>query len=297
MHTCVLFVQTAFLQKRHHKTWLSLPLLLIASLGILALAGCGGSSTTPPPTHTVQVAVSPTTASVFVSQTATFTATVTGASNTSVTWSIQEGSSGGSVSSAGMYTAPAAAGTFHVIATSQADASKSASATVTVPGPPPAPTFTSTAPTSASEGQPYSYMIAASDPAGGTVSYQLTSGPTNASLTGNVLTWAPSHPQSRTSNGFTITATTSEQASATQMFAVTPNGNIDGVVNVIEYTSNGKAVTPVQVDGVVAYVPTVSGSYTQIAGTGGLGTFSVSGVPSGYFLLQVGLNSAYSQLE
>jgi len=233
---------------------------------------------------------------VFTNQAQAFTATVTGSSNTSVTWSVQEGASGGSITNAGLYNAPANAGTFHVLATSQADATKVATATVTVPGPAPAPTFTSTAPTSASEGQTYSYTVAATDPAGGTVSYQLTSGPTNASLAGSVLTWTPSHAQARIVNGFTITATTSEQGSATQMFSVTPNGNINGVLNTIDYNSSGKVVTPGQTTGVVAYIPTGTGSYTQITGTTGSGTFSVPNVPPGYFMLQVGFNSTYSQL-
>ncbi|MCW3099895.1 MAG: chiB1, partial [Chthonomonadaceae bacterium] len=50
--------------------------------------------------------------------------TVTGTSNTAVTWSVQEGASGGSISSSGVYTPPATAGTFHVVATSVADATQ-----------------------------------------------------------------------------------------------------------------------------------------------------------------------------
>jgi hypothetical protein len=50
----------------------------------------------------------------------TFSATVTGASNTAVTWSILE-PSGGSITEAGVYTAPDRPGTFTVAAVSQAD--------------------------------------------------------------------------------------------------------------------------------------------------------------------------------
>jgi glucuronoarabinoxylan endo-1,4-beta-xylanase len=49
---------------------------------------------------------------------------------------VQEGSAGGGVSASGLYTAPSSGGTYHVVATSQADATKSASATVTVTAPP-----------------------------------------------------------------------------------------------------------------------------------------------------------------
>jgi glucuronoarabinoxylan endo-1,4-beta-xylanase len=90
-----------------------------------------------PPPAAVTVTVSPASKSLTTSQTAQLTATVTGSSNTAVTWTVQEGTGGGSVSASGLYTAPASAGTFHVVATSQADTSKSATATVTVTAPPP----------------------------------------------------------------------------------------------------------------------------------------------------------------
>jgi hypothetical protein len=61
-----------------------------------------------------------------------FAAAVTSASNIAVSWSIQEGSTGGAVSDAGVYTAPAANGIYHVSATSKVDATKSATAIVTV---------------------------------------------------------------------------------------------------------------------------------------------------------------------
>ena len=79
----------------------------------------------------VSVAISPTSASVVVGNTRQFTATVTGTSNTAVTWAVLE-SGGGTVSASGLYTAPATAGTYRVRATSVADPTKSASATVTV---------------------------------------------------------------------------------------------------------------------------------------------------------------------
>jgi uncharacterized protein YjdB len=92
---------------------------------------------TAPATVTVPVvgvAVNPLTASLQVGQQRQFTATVTGAVNTAVTWRVQE-SGGGSVTNAGLYTAPAVGGTFHVIATSQADPTKTGTATVTVTKP------------------------------------------------------------------------------------------------------------------------------------------------------------------
>lgn len=79
----------------------------------------------------VSVTISPSPATVTVNGMNTFTATVTGTSNTQVTWSVIE-TSGGSITSAGVYTAPGTAGTYHVTAVSAADPTKSATATTNV---------------------------------------------------------------------------------------------------------------------------------------------------------------------
>jgi len=101
---------------------------------ILISSGCGGGSTAPPAT-VITVTVSAPQSTVAVSKTVTFTATVTGTTNTAVTWSASGGASNGTISSAGVYTAPATVpnpAKVTVIATSQADPTKSGSATVTV---------------------------------------------------------------------------------------------------------------------------------------------------------------------
>jgi hypothetical protein len=148
-----------------------------AILLALAAAGCGGgsgsSSSTPPPSSNVSVAISPTSSTVGYGGTQQFTATVTGSSNTAVTWSVSNASSSsssqiGTISSSGLYQAPAATSvamenvpqlvqvtannagspptaditvpsldsvdSVTVTATSQADTSKSASSTVTLSG-------------------------------------------------------------------------------------------------------------------------------------------------------------------
>jgi len=78
------------------------------------------------------VEVNPPTASVATGAQEQFTATVLNDVTTTVTWSVDEGSAGGSVTAAGLYTAPASAGTFHVRATSTADTAAYGEATVTV---------------------------------------------------------------------------------------------------------------------------------------------------------------------
>jgi hypothetical protein len=82
-----------------------------------------------PPPPVVSVSISPTSASLLTGGTQQFTATVTGSTNTAVTWS------GTGVSSTGLFTAPSTAGSYTVTATSAADPTKSASATVTVTAP------------------------------------------------------------------------------------------------------------------------------------------------------------------
>jgi WD40 repeat protein len=106
--------------------------LLVLLVLIVVLPGCGGGGTGGG-TEPVAVSISPPTANVIQGGTQSFTARVTGTSNSAVNWTVQEGTTGGSITSMGVYTAPNKDGTFHVIATSQADTSKSSTAIATVP--------------------------------------------------------------------------------------------------------------------------------------------------------------------
>jgi hypothetical protein len=105
---------------------------------ITALSSIGTTATATvtviPP---VQVTVTPTTVTMTSGSSYPLAATVTGNANTDVTWTLQEGAAGGSISSGladgnPVYTAPAAAGTYHLVATSVADPTRSAVLTVTV---------------------------------------------------------------------------------------------------------------------------------------------------------------------
>ncbi|MFT3838472.1 MAG: hypothetical protein QM723_15950 [Myxococcaceae bacterium] len=80
----------------------------------------------------VAIAIAPTTVELGFESTQQFTATVTGSSNTSAHFTVMEGASGGSISPSGLYTAPLGSGTFHVVATADADGAQNAVATVTV---------------------------------------------------------------------------------------------------------------------------------------------------------------------
>jgi hypothetical protein len=85
--------------------------------------------TAPPPP--VVVTITPSPAAVDACRSLTFTATVTGTANTGVTWSVQE-AGGGTITAAGVYTAPANAATYHVVATSVAARASTTVAAVTV---------------------------------------------------------------------------------------------------------------------------------------------------------------------
>jgi len=99
-----------------------------ATLVALVLA-CGSSETSSP-----AIRIDPTTATLGPGAQQPFTDAVTATVNTAVTWSVEEGTAGGMVTSSGLYTAPGSAGTYHVVVTSQLDPTLSAIATVTVSG-------------------------------------------------------------------------------------------------------------------------------------------------------------------
>lgn len=115
---------------------------LIATLALLFLA-CGGGSFVAVPE--ISVSVSPGSVSLLIGQTSTFTATVTGSAINSVTWAVNGVPGGnstvGTISTAGLYTAPAtppSPNSVTVTASSVADATASASASVTIEYPAPA---------------------------------------------------------------------------------------------------------------------------------------------------------------
>jgi Galactose oxidase, central domain len=77
------------------------------------------------------VAISPTADTLGPNSVRQFVATLSGP-DTAVTWRLEEGEAGGTVTSAGVYTAPSTTGIFHVIASSTAQPADNAKATVTV---------------------------------------------------------------------------------------------------------------------------------------------------------------------
>ena len=84
-----------------------------------------------PVTTAGAVCILPDSSKVALNGTEQFTAVVVGRTDQRVTWGVSE-ADGGTISTNGLYHAPASSGTYHVTATSVADPSRSATATVTV---------------------------------------------------------------------------------------------------------------------------------------------------------------------
>jgi len=113
------------------------------------------------------VTLSPTSVTVPEGGAQTFTASVVG-STTGVTWTIQEGSSGGTIvnstATSAVYVPPGTTGTFHVVATSVDNSAESSTATVTVaPAMPLVVLHSFLGPTQGDGAMPESILIQASD--------------------------------------------------------------------------------------------------------------------------------------
>ena len=116
-----------------------LALLSVAVVSIVHALGCPVGRVAAPanPSNISNgpvVTVSPHVVNTVFNAAVSFSAVVTGTSSgqsTAVTWAVQE-SGGGSIDGSGNYTAPGAAGTFHVIATSVADTSSKDVAAINV---------------------------------------------------------------------------------------------------------------------------------------------------------------------
>ena len=127
-----------------HSSRIFLSLLLLSDL--LSFVGCSSGSpkvATPAP-QSITVSVSPATANIRAGASLAFSATVTGTSNTAVSWSVNSTTGGssavGTINPSGSYTAPAtlpSPNTITITATSSADSTKSSSSAVTLLNPTP----------------------------------------------------------------------------------------------------------------------------------------------------------------
>src|ERR1019366_5288559 len=86
----------------------------------------GTAAVTPP---TIPISIAPGTVAIVPGASQTFSATVVGLDSTQVNWTVQ---GGGTITSAGLYSAPSTSGLSYVVATSSANANYSATAVVIV---------------------------------------------------------------------------------------------------------------------------------------------------------------------
>jgi hypothetical protein len=258
----------------------------------------------------VSTTISPISASVQVSQTQQFTATVNGNSNTSVAWSVDGFAGGnsttGTVSTAGLYTAPGTAGSHSVTATSVADTTKSAAAAVTVTTAPAvsvaiSPTsasvqvnltqhFTATVTGNSNISVTWSVDgIAGGNTTVGTVS---TSGLYTApSATGSHTVTATSVADT-TKNAFaavTVTAssscTPSTVSPSVTICTPAPNATVSSPVSIVAGTTDSKTVTLMQIylDGVKTYEVKSNKLNTSLAMTSSAHRLTVQAYDGTYF--------------
>lgn len=269
-------------------------LLAVAPFSFFSACGGGSGSTASTPTI-ITVAVGPASPSVSVGASKQFTAMVSGTSNKAVSWSVAE-ANGGSIDASGKYTAPMKAGSFHVVATSQADSSKSGSVSVSVTAP--APVFSTTPPTASTQDMLYSYSVAATDPAGTAVTLTLTTAPQGATLTSGTVVWTPNVNQSRAPNTFTVTATSDAGGTATQSWSLSPDGTVFGHF-LLHFWGGGNetvlperdfSLPPISRDPgtLLVWAPQPDGSLQVIQGIGFAdGTFQFPNVPAGNYIFSL----------
>jgi hypothetical protein len=106
--------------------------VVVALVFFLSACGGGGGSNPPNGSPGVTVSIAPASVKLLVRTSAKFEATVSGASNPSVTYTVVQGPAGGQILNSGDYLASGAPGIYTVRATSVADPNKFAQATVTV---------------------------------------------------------------------------------------------------------------------------------------------------------------------
>src|SRR5258708_5051577 len=176
----------------------------------------------------VKISVSPASATLSSNQKQQLTATVSGTSNTGVTWS----ATAGSVNTSGLYTAPTVTSQTNVVvkATSNVDSSKSATAAVTVdPVSNQSLKITTGNLPQGQQGDTYSEVFSAT---GGTAPYiwSISAGTPPAGIAMNVNGDFAGMPTTPRTSSFTAMVTDATAKTATGNFSVTvvAGGNFDG---------------------------------------------------------------------
>lgn len=275
---------------------------------IVCLASCGGGSSfaqnPPPPPPPITVTVTPHAAQVLLGNSVDFTASVSGTSNTGVGWAVNGvpgGSSAmGTISSAGVYQAPAilpSLANMQVVATSQVDASSSASATVALMSDITVQVSPSTVNLPLGGSQTFTAAIASAGHPSSAVSWSLSGPGCTAAACGTIssagLYTAPSIPPQPPQ--LTVTATSVADPSKSASAAVSLSGTHSlsvapaGATLALEQTQFFSAT----LDG----SPTLSITWSVNGITGGnasLGTISNSPSMNGLYLAPVDMPASRS---
>jgi hypothetical protein len=244
---------------------------------VFALKVSGGGSGGGGGGGAVTVSVSPSSVTLSSTQTQQFTATVSGTTNTAVTWS----ATAGSVSKNGLFTAPTVSAQTNVTvtATSSADTSKSASAAVTVnPANNQALQITTSNLPEGQQGGTYSAVFAA---AGGTTPYgwSISAGTPPPGIAMNANGDFAGTPTATGTFNFTVTVTDANTKTATANFSVIVTGgsNFDGPAELPRVTvASTMADTP------------APGNHTQVNANGDLQTAINSAKCGDTIVLQAG---------
>ena len=241
---------------------------------------------TTPPTSTESFAIKPGISQVLPGGTVQFSAEATGVPDTGVSWSIQEGAAGGTISPLGLYQAPAAGGIYHIVGTSTADSTLTSTSAVNVETAPIITSFIANPTTPIASGQNATLMGIFT---GGTGVIS----PGNIPATsGTAITVTPAGTTT-----YTLTVTNPVNGlTATAQAAVTVTGSAGNPI-ISSFTANPTSVTPpagsllswsvtgatsLSIDQGVGTVtgtsttvyPTVTTTYTLTASNGGGSTLS-----------------------
>jgi hypothetical protein len=230
---------------------------LLVLLGVAVLGGCSATTasksspstpSTPSTPAATSVSITPTTANIRAGDSFQFTASVSGNSNTSVTWAVK-GTAGGSsaigtISSSGNYTAPwplPSPNTLTVTATSVASGSANASSAVTLLNP--IPVLVGTSPASVGSGSFTLAVTGSNFVSGAQVMLDTTPlattfvSATQLTATGSAsaaglfsLTVVNPEPGGSSSNGLNLQVGGSQQASGCSQMSIGQGANLNGFV-------------------------------------------------------------------
>jgi hypothetical protein len=221
---------------------------------LVSMFGSGGVSTS------VSVSLSPQTAALQPAQQTQFMATLSGTTDTAVTWH----TSGGTVTSGGLYTAPSLNGTYTVTATSSADSTKSASATITVSQSTQVSISVSPYTANIQTGGQQQFTASVLGTSNTGVAWKATAG----TVTMSGLYTAPS-----TAGTYTVTATSAADSTKSASSTITVSQPAQVSISVSPYTAN------IQTGGQQQFTASVLGtSNTGVAWKANGGTVTTSGL-------------------